>query len=267
MRSISFYKHFAGNPFFNMAFDEWLFARACDLPGAVMLRLYSWEPGAITFGFNQKEETAVDRSLLGETPLIRRITGGRALYHDPSELTYAIGVNTGSNHWPQLEGSISHTSAEIAGVLVGFLKRLGIESDFVRGSQPEQARPEYFHKAPCFDSTARAEVVAGSQKIVASAQRRIRDTFFQHGSIKLSGIAQHPALRLSEGTVSGAESMNPLGYDEFERMARLFSAEFARYFECDAELCALSNADDASVAARLSYVRKNNRNRRDVIEQ
>ncbi|MCK4573421.1 MAG: hypothetical protein KAU36_03575, partial [candidate division Zixibacteria bacterium] len=93
MRKILFHNHFAAGPHFNMAFDEWLFARACESPGSIMLRLYSWRPGAITFGFNQKEQTAVDCERLNGTPLIRRVTGGRALYHDPSELTYAIAVN------------------------------------------------------------------------------------------------------------------------------------------------------------------------------
>ena len=42
---------------------------------------------------NQRDETALDFTKLNGINPIRRITGGRAIYHDPSELTYSIAFD------------------------------------------------------------------------------------------------------------------------------------------------------------------------------
>ena len=104
------YSQYGCDPYENMAADEWLMEQAFSRPGYVALRLYTWNAGAITFGYNQDVDRAVDYSALNGTPLIRRITGGRALYHDPSELTYAIVVNTTGLGKTRLTGSITSTS-------------------------------------------------------------------------------------------------------------------------------------------------------------
>ena len=67
-----FFTHYATAPWFNMAFDEWLLARAERTPGFAAVRLYSWQPGAITYGVNQKESKAYRAEQLGDTPVIRR---------------------------------------------------------------------------------------------------------------------------------------------------------------------------------------------------
>ena len=77
MVKASCYSHFAFSPYKNMAVDEYLFRQAMDCPGSVTLRLYTWAPGAITFGLNQKLEKAVDHDALDGCTLIRRVTGGR----------------------------------------------------------------------------------------------------------------------------------------------------------------------------------------------
>jgi len=249
-----------------MAFDEWLFARACESPGSIMLRLYSWRPGAITFGFNQKEQTAVDRERLNGTPLIRRVTGGRALYHDPSELTYAIAVNTEGLDDDRLSGSVTRASAAVAEVLVAFLGQLGMAADYVRTSVRGHARPEYFHTTPCFDSHARNEVVVDRRKVIASAQRRVKATFFQHGSIKINGLADHPALHLPEAPNGNACSAGPLTEADFGRMAGLFCDRFIEFFGCDAVGEQLTPEAAGQVQKRLNYVRNFCLRRRNIFE-
>ena len=56
MCSAYFYQTYAGHPYWNMAFDEWLLVRALERPGSLYLRLYTWHPGAITFGYNQRRD-------------------------------------------------------------------------------------------------------------------------------------------------------------------------------------------------------------------
>ncbi len=194
MSDCLFFNHYAADPYFNMAFDEWMLGCALAAPGAMMLRLYTWRVGTITFGVNQREDTALDFSKTGDTPVIRRITGGRAVYHDISELTYSIVVNPFRRDREKLAGSVSTTYRAIAEALRGFLGELGLASELVARSSPENAHPHVFHKAPCFESVARNELVSGGEKIVASAQRQVKGVILQHGSIKLTGLASHPAL-------------------------------------------------------------------------
>jgi len=220
MSDTLFFRHYAADPFFNMAFDECLFAHAMRHPGAVLLRLYTWRPGAITFGFNQRRETALDFDRLGETPVIRRITGGRAVYHDVSELTYAAAINPHTPERAGLSGSTATIYHLLSKAIMAFLESLGMSSQLVEKSSPENARPDFFHKAPCFASSARYEIVTGGRKVVASAQKQIQGVVLQHGSIKISGLVGHPAL---DAAVSdpGPESQ-PVEKEQFDRTAGQF---------------------------------------------
>jgi len=166
-----------------MGFDEWLLERALDRPGSVALRLYQWQVGTITFGYNQRSESALMWSGIGTTPVIRRVTGGRALYHDPSELTYSIVINQEGLGGMPLGGSLSESSGAISEALVQFLGMLGVRSEYQRSSSPVNSRPDFFHKAPCFASTAKYEVIGREGKVIASAQKRLGHCLLQHGAI------------------------------------------------------------------------------------
>ena len=184
------YMHHGADPFFNMAFDEWMFGCVLTQPGMILVRLYSWSPGAITFGLNQRESSAYDHAALGDTPAIRRVTGGRAIYHDPSEITYSVAINTQNLVHERLAGGVSQSSTAIAETLAEFVRLQGVPADYQKQSSADNARPDFFHTAPCFASHARYELIAKGRKIVASAQRRLDEAFLQHGSIKLTGSGQ-----------------------------------------------------------------------------
>jgi lipoate-protein ligase A len=262
-----FIADFAGGPDWNMAVDEWLLGKA--LAGsdadncAVWLRLYSWRPGAITFGRNQCAETALDWSKVGKTPVIRRVTGGRALYHDESELTYAIAADLGRLEGTPLGGSIAETGQVISEALVEFLRSRGVESQFMRHSSSENARPGFFHKAPCFASHARHEIKSAVGKVVASAQRRVGRALLQHGAIKLSGVVRHPAL----GGVGECEEFDcqavTLAMVECDG-ARLVSS-FARVLGMEFGCESLASEESEQVRHRSELVRKNRLNRREIL--
>lgn len=193
--SFRLFVHHQTAPGFNMAVDEWMLSVAAQSPGSLLFRLYTWKPGAITFGFNQRQTTALDFIQVGETPVIRRITGGRAVYHDPSELTYAVAFNSSAPPAPALAGSTGQSSETIALILSRFMAELGINTSWVRNSAAENARPDFFHRAACFASHAKYELTAEGAKIVASARRDWGGGVLQHGSIKINGVVNHPALR------------------------------------------------------------------------
>ena len=207
-----------------MAMDEWMFYRAINSPGLILLRLYSWESGAITFGYNQNENKVVDRNRLNGIPLIRRVTGGRALHHEPSELTYSIAVNSLGLDKATLNGSVSKSSHSISMALLEFLNVLDIKAHYVRQSAAGFASAETFHSQPCFESFARNEILSDQGKIIASAQRRIGDAFLQHGSIKINGVVNHPALT--------AKSNNPLDNSDIRSFTEIVFNGYKRLF-CD----------------------------------
>jgi len=267
MVKASCYTHFAFSPYKNMAVDEYLFQQALDRPGSVTLRLYTWSPGAITFGLNQKLEKAVDHDALNGCTLIRRVTGGRALYHDPSELTYAVIVNTDGVGDERMAGSVSRTSAVIAEGLTRYLARLGMASQYLRHTRQDDKRPSFFHTAPCFASVARHEIVSDDRKIVASAQRRLGTTLLQHGSIKIRGVAYHPALDGPGCPADRADGLHPVTAQEFQVFSEEFFAELGQFLTLECEPCTLSEEAEKAVEERAVEVEKKALARRDITKQ
>jgi len=247
-----------------MAADEWLFSHVMEKPGRIALRLYTWERGAITFGLNQKLEKAVNRNALGNTPLIRRITGGRALYHDPSELTYAIAANVEGLMNKKFGLSVGNTARSIAKAMKVFLKDQNIESDYIRQSPKRNLNPDYFHSAPCFDSKSRYELVSSGHKIVASSQRRIGMVILQHGAIKLGGVAQHPALG---GRSTKVDSLPTLSSESFTSLAESFIVSIGKSLDLSIVLFQPSLSQKQAIIYRAEYIRKNALSRRDIVKQ
>lgn len=188
-------------PLINMAIDNWM-ARDFDLaPGAMVVRIYGWDSPAITIGRNQSWDTALDLEKLrpGEMA-VRRITGGRAVYHDLSEITYSVAYQTPDHENPEifLPSQVREVTGKIADAVAMFLRSIGIPANVekVGSRQPLLGRAgnRKTMNPKCFDSVARYEICAGGQKVAVGAQRILAGRFFQHGSIKPRGDISHPAL-------------------------------------------------------------------------
>ena len=261
-----FYTHFDGDPHFNMAFDEWMLCQAAAMPGSVLARLYTWQVGTITFGVNQRQDKLLDSARLGHTPLIRRVTGGRAVYHDRSELTYAVALNPHGAGLDGLQGSVSKTYEHLALGLQDFLHRSGILSSLVTRSHAEDRRPRLEQAAPCFASAARHELMSEGRKVIASAQRQFKGVILQHGAIKLNGIAAHPALASTPGTVT-EDQLQEVDKEAFERYARDLRISLEQCLGVVFDTEVLSESDSIEVAERTEWVRKNSLSRRDPIKQ
>lgn len=264
---VQYYSHFSADPHYNMAFDEWMFGKALSEAGSRFLRLYTWSRPAITFGFNQTYERAFDHSRLGDVPAIRRVTGGRALLHDPSELTYSLAINTDGNAGAALVGAGSQLSAGIGQALVDFLKSIDIQCECVRRSSSQNSHPAFFHKAPCFASVARYEIVQGNRKVVASAQRCLERTVFQHGSIKVSGVASHPAVSLNATGTPAGDNLKPIIENAFRYMEQRFMAAFQLWSGGPIIASDLSESDRTGLLEREALVRNNCAARRDIFKQ
>lgn len=144
------------------------------------LRLYRWQPWAISLGHHQSpEDLDLGRCAAEGIDVVRRPTGGRAILH-AEELTYCVVMYTGRRSVLTVYNDISHA-------LVCGLQLFGVDVALQK-SQPNF--PEAYRHAssiPCFTSSARYEIEWRGKKLVGSAQRRYgdgeHDVVLQHGSI------------------------------------------------------------------------------------
>lgn len=76
---------------YNMAKDCALLACSSEKEFLPTLRFYSWQPAALTIGYFQKIEEELNEEVCKKenVPIIRRITGGGAVFHQ-HEITYSV---------------------------------------------------------------------------------------------------------------------------------------------------------------------------------
>ncbi|NTW49034.1 MAG: lipoate--protein ligase family protein [Chlorobiales bacterium] len=170
---------------FNMQFDEQLVQRflsqevqALIGQGSVVLRLYGWTPFAISLGYHQREEEFDrEKCRAAGIDLVRRATGGRAVFH-AEEVTYSIVMKaTASNE--------THYR-EINEALKAALHELGVQSEFQRSTPDLRSRYALAEAVPCFTASAKYELEVDGRKMIGSAQRRFGDVLLQHGSLLCS---------------------------------------------------------------------------------
>ena len=156
--------------FTNMAIDEAILQH-CQIP---TLRVYSWNPKAVSIGYNQNLEKEINIEKCRELniDIVRRITGGKAVFHD-KEMTYSFILPEKLN---LLSNEINESYKIIANALVIALKRLGIHSEIKKV-------PERIDTPICFNSSNWYELTINNKKISGSAQRRFNGKVLQHGSL------------------------------------------------------------------------------------
>ena len=169
---------------YNMAVDEELLARAQAGERRPVLRLYAWNPPAVSIGRFQDMGTAVDAGACRQLgfDIVRRVTGGRAVLHR-HELTYSVVART--DH-PLFPGDVLGTYKVIAAGLVAGLRALGLPAEMVsRGGRHSSLVHPASRDPACFSSPSWYEILVRDRKIAGSAQRRVSGAFLQHGSILL----------------------------------------------------------------------------------
>lgn len=168
---------------FNMEYDERLARLLVEGGEGGTVRVYGWNPAAISLGWNQSiEEIDAAKCSQAGIDIVRRPTGGRAILHS-DELTYSVTMLS-------TRASVLSVYNEMSNALVRGLRRLGADVSL------EKSQPHFpsLYRAPfstaCFTSSARYEISVGGRKLVGSAQRRYarsngEEVILQHGSILL----------------------------------------------------------------------------------
>jgi lipoate-protein ligase A len=235
----------------NMARDE----RLLDhwRPGRPpVLRLYRWQPYAVSYGFHQRLEDfdheAIDR--LG-FELAKRPTGGRAILH-AEELTYSV---VGASPSPLFGDSLHTCYMRINEALVAFLRELGCEVEISGGEDRSEMK-----QAVCFKSAGQHEIRVRGRKLVGSAQRRTEGRFLQHGSIlvgpahadlleclqphRRGGMDRTRLLQLT--TDLGQERGRPYGPAEYDELEQRLADAFARTLGLEPQIVSLDAIDAAT---------------------
>lgn len=187
-----------------MALDDHLLGLAASESIGFAARLYSWMPACVSFGKLQipSREADLDAIVAAGVDIIRRPTGGRAVWHE-HEITYSL-VASGSH--PLARGSISESLAMTGGALLRALAEAGVSADLI---QAESAGlNNRIAGNPCFTSHGRYEITSGGRKLVGSAQARKGGAFLEHGSILMRNdqIRLLPFLRIQPENRKSIES-------------------------------------------------------------
>lgn len=184
-----FLLHPGADGLWNMAVDA-LLARTASAD--LCLRCYGWQPWTLSLGHAQKwDEELAARAEASGLPVVRRETGGRAVYH-AQELTYSVSIPAGS---PFHESNLQTAYARINRALAGGLASLGV--DVEQESRHINLREAYRKEMGglCFAATAQSEVLCDGRKLVGSAQRQLKEGLLQHGSLMM-GPAHEEIVRV-----------------------------------------------------------------------
>jgi len=162
----------------NMAIDEaMLLAHTAGLTPPT-LRLYRWQPPAISLGLLQPFE-AINETACRQLgfEIVRRPSGGGAVLHQ-HEITYAVVVD---GKLCPYGSSVLSTYRWLAEGLKAGLKRLGVD---ISSSPPSQSTSPAT-KSFCFARLTDADLSVNGRKLGGAAQARKRNFLLQHGSIPL----------------------------------------------------------------------------------
>jgi lipoate-protein ligase A len=165
-----------------MAIDEAIaYARTRnETPNTI--RLYRWNPSAVSIGYFQNIEKEVNLEVCKEqgVDVIRRITGGGAVFHDYNgEITYSL---VAPNDDPKIPSDIMESYRLICGAIVNGLATIGVDSEF----------------KPVND------IIAGGRKISGNAQTRRHGVVLQHGTVLVDSDIRKmfQVLRVSDAKIS-----------------------------------------------------------------
>lgn len=165
----------------NMAVDEALWRGRQGGTSPPTLRFYAWHPPTVSLGYGQPLGDDVDREAcrrLG-VGIVRRPTGGSAIYHDgpERELTYSVAATAEDLG---VGPDLLETYHWIGRGLLRGLNALGAGAEMVPVVTGDGPVPAF-----CFARTGRYEIEVGGRKLVGSAQRRQGSSFLQHGAVLL----------------------------------------------------------------------------------
>jgi lipoate-protein ligase A len=159
----------AVDAFTNMAIDEAVMKARIEERVPNTLRFYQWEPSAVSIGRFQFliNEVHVQNCKAHKVDVVRRITGGGAVYHDSNgEITYSVVTKTADIGCSDLD--MLHAYQKICSGLNEAVKILGAKAEF---------RPPDSKRCP--------NLTIKGRKFSGNAQSCKKGVLLQHGTFLL----------------------------------------------------------------------------------
>jgi lipoate-protein ligase A len=157
----------------NLALDSALL----ELRREPTARLYRWAPTGLSLGrFQPVTEIEPLRASLPPHDLVRRTTGGRAIWHDEHELTFSYVVPAPPRGEPVL--------ASFERVHRALLQTLALPRLRFAREEP-RVRSDRGGSPWCFERSTPLCLTLDGRKVLGSAQRRVRGWILHHGSLAL----------------------------------------------------------------------------------
>lgn len=164
----------------NMAIDESVQMHYLQHSAPPTLRVFRWRQPSISLGRFQSVEREIDSDRCRQlgVVLVRRPTGGRAVYHR-DEFTYSIVIGKRNG----VPAGVVAAYAYLAQGLIAALRSLGVPA--VLSNERVSKQPS----AACFASSTQADLTSDGFKLVGSAQVWKDDALLQQGSLPLDDRA------------------------------------------------------------------------------
>lgn len=218
----------AGDAYWNMAVDEAVLRARAQGKSPCTLRLYTWSPSAVSIGFFQSLRHEVDLEecrRLG-IDVVRRITGGGAVYHDSQgEVTYSVVLLEEDLRRLGFSTAIQPSYEALCRGVVEGLRLLGVGAEF----------------KPVND------IVVSGRKISGSAQTRKAGAILQHGTLLLKSdigtmfrVLKVSKEKISDKAIRAVE----------ERVTNVFK-ELGRELELSEVMEALARGFERALGIRL----------------
>ncbi|MGH2510721.1 MAG: lipoate--protein ligase family protein, partial [Ktedonobacteraceae bacterium] len=160
----------------NMAIDEAVLLQHLRGEAPPTLRVFRWTQPSISLGRFQHVEREICSAVCEQQgiALVRRPTGGRAVYHR-DEFTYSF-VSSKAYSVP---AGIVASYAYLAQGLIAALAQLGVPAELSAGRVSKQP------SAACFAASTQADLTSGGFKLIGSAQVWKDEALLQQGSLPL----------------------------------------------------------------------------------
>ncbi|GAC1484958.1 MAG: lipoate--protein ligase family protein [Ktedonobacteraceae bacterium] len=220
----------------NMAIDEAILTHYLRGEVPPTLHVFKWSQTAISLGRFQSVEREIEQEECQKRgiALVRRPTGGRAVYHR-DDFTYSIVIGRRDG----VPAGVVAAYAYLSQGLLAALALLGV---------PAQISDERVSKHPsaaCFASSTQADLTSGGFKLVGSAQVWKDDALLQQGSLPLVdhageffGLLRYPneearlhALALYQEKTSPLHAFAPRA--SWDAVAQAFHDGFGTFLHTD----------------------------------
>jgi lipoate-protein ligase A len=234
----------------NMATDRAIMESHAAGQAPATLRVYRWEPPAVSLGYHQRlaGSVSVDACLRLGIDICRRPTGGRAILHD-REVTFSVIASD------SILGTASVMDAYrvLAAPIVAAMRALGVDARLVDRDagervSPPAAAPTAAPRAAidpvCFAAKARCDIMVDGRKIIGSAQLRRSGVVLQQSSLPL-----HLELERGALVFEGRHAQRP---DDLAEVATDLCSAAAREIEFAEVADALRAAFESTLGFHLS---------------